>query len=127
MFKKRRINHSRGTVNIHVKSDGTVVYENVIDLTELDKKAEEEEKGLKENLSDTEKENANDELKNEESILEILKILNEEALREKYPLMPEKRSFSEPNTEEVIAAAKNLSFRLYILDPQHIHNLPLYP
>jgi len=21
----------------------------------------------------------------------------------------------------------NLSFRLYILDPQHIHNLPLYP
>ena len=34
----------------------------------------------------------------------ILKILNEEALREKYPLMPEKRSFSEPNTEEVIAA-----------------------
>ena len=89
MFKKRRINHSRGTVNIHVKSDGTVVYENVIDLTELDKKAEEEEKGLKENLSDTEKENANDELKNEGSILEqeikkrekILKILNEEALR----------------------------------------------
>jgi len=117
LFKKRRINHSRGTVNIHVKSDGTVIYENVIDLTELDKKAEEEEKGLKENLSDTERENANDELKNEESILEqemekreeILKILNEEALREKYPLMPEKRSFSEPNTEEVIAAAKKVT------------------
>jgi len=117
LFKKRRIDYSRGTVNIHVKGDGTVIYENVIDLTELDKKAEEEEKGLKENLSDTEKGNANDELKNEESILEqemekreeILKILNEEALREKYLLMPEKRSFSEPNTEEVIAAAKKVT------------------
>ena len=53
-----------------MKGDGTVIYENVIDLTELDKKAEEEEKGWKENLSDTEKENANDELKNEGSILE---------------------------------------------------------
>jgi len=118
LFKKRRIDHSRGTVNIHVKGDGTVIYENVIDLTELDKKAEEEEKRLKENLSDTERENANDELKeNEESVSKeemekregMLKALNEEALREKYPLMPEKRAFSKPNTEVVIANARKVT------------------
>ena len=121
MFKKVKIKHTRGVVDLRVSSGepgDRVSYENVIDLRELDKKVEEEEKKSKENLSDTKKEDSNGELKeNEESVLEeemekreeILKALNEEALREKNPLMPEKRSFNEQNTEEVIATAKKVT------------------
>lgn len=87
-------------------------------MRELDRKVEEEEKKTKENLADTKKEDANNELKeSEESVSneemekreEIIKTLNEEALREKYPLIPEKRTFGEPNTEVVIATAKKVT------------------
>jgi len=69
-------------------------------------------------LSIPKKEDANNELKesgesvsNEEMEKreEITKTLNEEALREKYPLIPEKRTFGEPNTEVVIATAKKVT------------------
>ncbi len=121
MFKKVKIKHTRGVVDLRVSSGelwDRVSYENVIDLRELDREEEEEEKKSKENLSDTKKEDVNDELKeNEESILEeemekrerILKALNEAALREKYPLIPEKRAFGEPDTEEIIANAKKVT------------------
>ena len=39
----------------------------------------------------------------------VLRPLQEEAEREKYPLMPEKRLFSEPNTEVVIANARKVT------------------
>ena len=67
MFKKRRINHIHGAVNIYEKSDGTVVYENIKLKTDT---ISEEEMEKRER---------------------VLKKLNEVALREKYPLIPEKR------------------------------------
>ena len=67
MFKKRRINHTHGAVNIYEKSDGTVVYENIELKTDT---ISEEEMEKRER---------------------VLKKLNEVALREKYPLIPEKR------------------------------------
>lgn len=95
MFKKRRINHSRGTVNMHVKSDGTMIYEDVIDLTKPDKIAEEEEESVtKEKMEKAEK---------------VLEVLNEEAVKENIPLIPEKRTSVEPSTQEVIATARKVT------------------
>ena len=70
MFKKKRINHTHGAVNIYERSDGTVVYENI----ELKSEA----------ISEQEMEKRE----------RILKKLNEVALREKYPLIPEKRCYN---------------------------------
>jgi len=67
LFKKRRINHIHGAVNIYEKRDGTVVYENIKLKTDT---ISEEEMEKRER---------------------VLKKLNEVALREKYPLIPEKR------------------------------------
>jgi len=58
MFKKVKIKHTRGVVDLRVRSGesgDSVSYEDFIDLRELDRKVEEEEKKTKENFVDTQK------------------------------------------------------------------------
>ena len=55
MFKKVKIKHTRGEVDLRVSSSESgdkVSYENVIDLRELDRRVEEEEKKSQEKEED---------------------------------------------------------------------------